>query len=278
MKIFENTSIKNYSNMKVGGIAKRLILVENKEEFIDLYKKYRDIFILGNGTNVMFGDGFIDRTIVCTKKINKISLDGDLLKVEAGATVKDLMEAMKNYDFTGLEKLAGIPGTIGGLIYMNGGAFGSEIFDNIHSVEVLDENLNVVEIKKENINFGYRYTEFQEKKCIIISVKFLFDKGFKEETVKEIRKEREKRHPLDKPSLGSTFKNPEGDFAARLISECGLKGYTVGGAQISEKHPNFILNIGNGTCEDIENIVEIVKEKVVEKFNIKLEEEIIVIK
>lgn len=279
MKVFENQEMKNYSNMRVGGKARKLIILENIEEIKEVFKKYKDIFLLGNGTNVLFSDNFIDRIFVCTKKINKIfDLGNGLVKIEAGAALKDLFDFMEEKDYSGIESLFGIPGTIGGLIYMNGGAFGVEIFDRIKSIKILDEKGEIREVKREDIDVAYRKTEIQAKKWIVLSAIFEFEKGFKKDKVKEIKELRESKHPLDKPSLGSTFKNPNGDFAARLISECGLKGTKIGGAQIAEKHPNFVLNIDNASFEDINEILTLVKKEVFEKFNVKLEEEIIIVK
>ncbi|MBS9775629.1 MAG: UDP-N-acetylmuramate dehydrogenase [Fusobacterium sp.] len=279
MKEFENYEIKDYSNMKVGGKAKKLIILEKKEELIAVYKNEKEIFLLGNGTNVLFTDEYMDKTFVCTKNVNRIeNLENKRVKVEMGATINDLIDFMGENNYSGLESLYGIPGTIGGLIYMNGGAFGVEIFDKIESIEILDEKFQIREIKKEDLKVSYRRTEIQDKNWLVISAVFKFDENFDAARVKEIKELRESKHPLDKPSLGSTFKNPDGDFAARLISECNLKGYSVGGAKISEKHPNFILNMGNAKFKDIEKILNTVKEKVFEKFSVKLEEEIIIIK
>lgn len=279
MKTFFDQEMKNYSNMRVGGKAKKLIILENREEIVDVFKENENIFLLGNGTNVLFTDNFMDRTFVCTKKLNKIfDLAEGLVRVEAGANLKELIDFMEKKNYTGIESLFGIPGTIGGLIYMNGGAFGTEIFDKIKSVEILDENGKIREIERKDIVVSYRKTEIQDKKWIILSAVFEFGNGFDKARVKEIKELRESKHPLDKPSLGSTFKNPNGDFAARLISECGLKGTVVGGAQIAEKHPNFVLNINNASFEDISKILTLVKTEVAEKFNVKLEEEIIIVK
>lgn len=278
MKTFLNQEMKNYSNMRVGGKARKLIILENREEIVDVFKENNNIFLLGNGTNVLFTDEFMDRVFVCTKKINKIfDLAEGLVRVEAGANLKELIDFMEKKNYTGIESLFGIPGTIGGLIYMNGGAFGTEIFDKIKSVEILDENGNIREIERKDITVSYRKTEIQDKKWIILSAVFEFGSGFDKDRVKEIKELRESKHPLHKPSLGSTFKNPSGDFAARLISECGLKGTIIGGAQIAEKHPNFVLNINNASFEDITKILTLVKKEVMNKFNIKLEEEIIIV-
>ena len=161
---------------------------------------------------------------------------------------------------------------------MNGGAYGSEIFDCIKEIEVFDENYEIRSLKKNEIKFSYRNTEIQEKKWIIISATFEFKRGFNLEKVKEIQILRESKQPLDKPNLGSTFKNPVGDFSARLISEAGLKGTRIGGAEISSKHPNFIINHGNATFEDILKILALVKKKINSMYGINLEEEIVILK
>lgn len=279
MRILENHSMKNHSNMKVGGIAKRFIVVENKEELKDIFEKYRNIFLIGNGTNTLIDEGDLDITFVSLKELNKIEELGEgIVRVEAGLDFNKLIAFMNRNNYSGLENLAGIPGSVGGLVYMNGGAYGSEIFDCIKEVEIFDENHQIRTLKKEDIKFSYRSTEIQDKKWVIISATFEFKRGFNLQKVIDIQALRESKQPLDKPNLGSTFKNPEGDFSARLISEAGLKGTRVGGAEISSKHPNFIVNHGDATFEDISKILTLVKEKIKKLYNIQLEEEIIILK
>ncbi|MEF2600107.1 MAG: UDP-N-acetylmuramate dehydrogenase [Fusobacterium mortiferum] len=279
MRIFENHSMKNHSNMKIGGVAKRFIVVENKEELKDIFEKYRNIFLIGNGTNTLIDEGDLDITFVSLKELNKVEeLDEGIVRVEAGLDFNKLIAFMNRNNYSGLENLAGIPGSVGGLVYMNGGAYGSEIFDCIKEVEIFDENHQIRTLKKEDIKFSYRSTEIQDKKWVIISATFEFKRGFDLQKVIDIQALRESKQPLDKPNLGSTFKNPEGDFSARLISEAGLKGTRVGGAEISSKHPNFIVNHGDATFEDISKILTLVKEKIKKLYNIQLEEEIIILK
>lgn len=279
MRILENHSMKNHSNMKVGGVAKRFIIVENKEELKDIFEKYRNIFLIGNGTNTLIDEGDLDITFVSLKELNKIEELGEgIVRVEAGLDFNKLIAFMNRNNYSGLENLAGIPGSVGGLVYMNGGAYGSEIFDCIKEVEIFDENHQIRTLKKEDIKFSYRSTEIQDKKWVIISATFEFKRGFDLQKVIDIQALRESKQPLDKPNLGSTFKNPEGDFSARLISEAGLKGTRVGGAEISSKHPNFIVNHGDATFEDISKILTLVKEKIKKLYNIQLEEEIIILK
>lgn len=279
MRILENHSMKNHSNMKVGGVAKRFIVVENKEELKDIFEKYRNIFLIGNGTNTLIDEGDLDITFVSLKELNKIEELGEgIVRVEAGLDFNKLIAFMNRNNYSGLENLAGIPGSVGGLVYMNGGAYGSEIFDCIKEVEIFDENHQIRTLKKEDIKFSYRSTEIQDKKWVIISATFEFKRGFDLQKVIDIQALRESKQPLDKPNLGSTFKNPEGDFSVRLISEAGLKGTRVGGAEISSKHPNFIVNHGDATFEDISKILTLVKEKIKKLYNIQLEEEIIILK
>lgn len=279
MRILENHGMKNHSNMKVGGVAKRFIVVENKEELKDIFEKYRNIFLIGNGTNTLIDEGDLDITFVSLKELNKIEELGEgIVRVEAGLDFNKLIAFMNRNNYSGLENLAGIPGSVGGLVYMNGGAYGSEIFDCIKEVEIFDENHQIRTLKKEDIKFSYRSTEIQDKKWVIISATFEFKRGFDLQKVIDIQALRESKQPLDKPNLGSTFKNPEGDFSARLISEAGLKGTRVGGAEISSKHPNFIVNHGDATFEDISKILTLVKEKIKKLYNIQLEEEIIILK
>lgn len=279
MRILENHSMKNHSNMKVGGVAKRFIVVENKEELKEVFEKYENIFLIGNGTNTLIDEGDLDITFVSLKELNKVEeLDEGVVRVGAGLDFNKLIAFMNRNNYSGLENLAGIPGSVGGLVYMNGGAYGSEIFDCIKEVEIFDENHQIRTLKKEDIKFSYRSTEIQDKKWVIISATFEFKRGFDLQKVIDIQALRESKQPLDKPNLGSTFKNPEGDFSARLISEAGLKGTRVGGAEISSKHPNFIVNHGDATFEDISKILTLVKEKIKKLYNIQLEEEIIILK
>lgn len=279
MIVLENHIMKNHSNMKVGGVAKRFIYIEKKEELKEVFEKYPNIFLIGNGTNTLIDDGDLDITFVSLKKMTAIEEIGEgLVRVEAGADFNKLISFMNTHNYSGLENLAGIPGSVGGLVYMNGGAYGSEIFDCIKEVEIFDENHEIRTLKRDEVGFSYRNTEIQEKHWVIISATFEFERGFDLKKVIEIQGLRESKQPLDKPNLGSTFKNPKGDFSARLISEAGLKGIKIGGAQVSTKHPNFIVNDGTATFEDILEILATVKSKVKDIYNIQLEEEIIILK
>ena len=283
MEVIKNAQMKEYSNMKVGGIAKELIFVEEKNELKEIIDTRKNIFILGNGTNTLIYDGNLDISFVSLKKLQKISIeeknkDFDLVRVESGLDLDDLIKFMEENNYTGLENITGIPGSVGGLVNMNGGAYGTEIFDCIEEVEVCKNDGKIEKIKTKDLHFKYRTTEIKENKWIVISALFKFKFGFDRIASEDKREQRKVKHPLDLPNLGSTFKNPKGKFAARLISDAGLKGYQVGGARISEKHPNFVTNVGNATFNDVISVIEHVKEVVFEKFNIKLETEIVILK
>lgn len=279
MKILESYNMKEHSNMKIGGNAKKFIEVENKEELPEILKNTKNYFIIGNGTNTLLNDNYLDITFISLKKLNKITDFGNgKINVGAGLDFSKVIEYMEKNNLSGLEELAGIPGTVGGLTFMNGGAYGKEIFDCIESVEIVDENRDIKLIPKSELKIDYRKTEIKENSWIILSVNFKFENGYKGDIVKEIKAKRENNHPLDMPNLGSTFKNPKGYFAARLIIEAGAQGLKIGGAQMSMKHPNFIVNDGTATFDDVLNLIAEVKKRVKEKTGIELEREIIILK
>ena len=283
MEIIKNPKMKEYSNMKVGGTAKELIFIDDKKELKEILQTRSNIFLLGNGTNTLINDGNLDISFLSLKRLKNITVeekkgDYDLVRVEAGLDLDDLIDFMEKNDYSGLENITGIPGSVGGLVNMNGGAYGTEIFDCIEEVEVCKNDGKIVKIKTADLNFKYRTTEIKENKWIVVSALFKFGFGFDKAASEDKREQRKTKHPLDLPNLGSTFKNPEGTFAAKLISDAGLKGYRVGDVEISPKHPNFVTNLGNATFNDIISVIEHVKEVVFEKFGVKLETEIIILK
>ena len=289
MEIVKNAKMKEYSNMKVGGTAKELIFIDDKNELKEVLQTRNNIFLLGNGTNTLINDGNLDISFLSLKRLKNITVEKkvrnenkennyDIVRVEAGLDLDDLIEFMEKNDYSGLENITGIPGSVGGLVNMNGGAYGTEIFDCIEEVEVCKNDGEIIKIKTTDLNFKYRTTEIKENKWIVISALFKFGFGFDKAASEDKRQQRKVKHPLDLPNLGSTFKNPKGKFAARLISDANLKGYRVGDAAVSTKHPNFVTNLGNATFNDVISVIEHVKEVVFEKFGIKLETEIIILK
>ncbi len=283
MEVLKDVEIKEYSHMKVGGIAKELIFIEDRSELKEVLTTRDKMYFLGNGTNTLIDDGKLDISFISLKKFQKITVEEkheeyDLVRVEAGLDLSDLTEYMEENDYSGLENITGIPGSVGGLVNMNGGAYGTEIFDCIEEVEVCKPDGEIRTFRKSELSFKYRTTEIKENRWIVISALFKFKRGFDKECAEDKKRQREEKHPLEYPNLGSTFKNPEGTFAAQLISDAGLKEYRVGDAQVSFRHPNFIINLGNAKFSDVMSVIEHVKKVVLEKFGVQLETEIIILK
>jgi len=278
MKIYKYHHMREYSNMKIGGIAKELIIIEKKEELVEVLKSREKTFLIGNGTNTLIPDRDMDISFISLNKLNKLEdLGNGRVYVESGVNFDDLIDFTEEKNYSGLENLAGIPGSVGGLIYMNGGAYGSEIFDSIEEIEIVDEKFEIRKIKKIDTYVTYRNTEIQQKKWKVISAVFKFEIGFNKEKVLELKEKREMRHPLNMPNLGSTFKNPEGQFSAKLIIAAGVQGHKVGDMQVSNTHPNFLENHGDAKYSDVIEIIRIVKKKVKLDSGIELEEEIVII-
>lgn len=273
-----NESLKLHTTYKVGGTCKYFITPKDLEELIDLLKYLRDnsikYMVLGNGSNTIFSSKEYDGVIINLKNINDMKIDGEKIYVEAGyQLIKLSMDALNN-SLSGLEFAAGIPGNIGGAIFMNAGAYKSDMSELVETVTFLDENLELKTLKNEELDFSYRKSIFQKNNYIIISTVLKLNKGDKEE-IKALMDKRKARRlesqPLEYPSAGSVFRNPSEDiFAGKLIEDLGLKGYKIGGAKISEKHANFIINDGDATGEDIKALIDLVKAKVKEKYNIDL--------
>ena len=273
-----NESLKDHTTYKVGGTCKYFITPKDVKELIDLVKYLREknikYMILGNGSNTIFSSKEYDGVIINLTNLNSMKIDGNRIEVEAGyQLIKLSMDALNN-ELSGLEFAAGIPGNVGGAVFMNAGAYKSDMSNLIKTVTFLDENLELQTLKNEELEFSYRKSIFQKRNCIILSTVLELTPGNKDE-IKELMDKRKERRiesqPLDYPSAGSVFRNPSEDiFAGKLIEDLGLKGYKIGGAMISEKHANFIINVGNATGEDIKSLIDFVKTKVKEKYDIDL--------
>lgn len=284
MIVNSNVEMKEYSNMKIGGIAKELIFVEDKEELVEIYNTRDRIYLIGNGTNTLINDEYLDISFVSLSKLNKIEVikkENEITFVRAysGVDFDRFISYMEENDLSGIENMSGIPGSFGGMTNMNAGAYGTELFDVVEEVEIFEpENKIIKTFKKSELNSKYRTTAIKENKWVVISTVLKLTKGFNKEASLDKYNQRKQKHPLNLPNLGSTFKNPTGNFAAQLISDCGLKGYTVGEAQVSPVHPNFITNIGNAKFKDVLDVIEHVKNTVKENTGIQLETEIIILK
>ena len=237
-------------------------------------------YFLGNGSNVIFRDEGFDGVIIKTFNFKTLSLDGNILTAGAGVTMTSAAKFAQENSLAGLECCYGIPGNIGGGVYMNAGAYGGEISACIESVDYLDENGELHTVTKEECDFSYRHSVFMKNNWLIVSARFALKEGNSAELLafmEDIMQRRRDKQPLDKPSAGSSFKRPVGYFAAALIDECGLKGLSVGGAQVSEKHAGFIVNTGEATCRDIVRLADKVTQIVLEKKGVRLEKEMIII-
>ena len=279
-EIKENVSFKTLTTYKTGGICKYLVSPKNVESLIELIKILKNSNInykvLGNGSNVLVSDDTFNGVVIKLDKLNDLEFNGTTVTVGAGHSLISLSLTCSNKGLSGLEWASGIPGTVGGAVYMNAGAYLKSVSDSLIEIKALDNELNVVTIKKEKLGFGYRKSNLMDNKFIVLSASFMLEDGEKDEILKVIKDRKERRmssQPLEYPSAGSVFRNPEGDYAGRLVEECGLKGKTIGGAQISEKHANFVINKDNATSNDIKELIELAKSEVYKKFNIELKVE-----
>lgn len=276
-KVKENVDLKSYNTYKVSTISKYLIDVKSEELLVNLieYLKENNIhyFILGNGSNVVFPNEPFDGVIIKLNGLNAIDIDDDEVYVGAGVMLPKLVNETVNNCLCGLEWAAGIPGTLGGAVVGNAGAYLSEIFSFIEEIRVL-ENDEIKVLKKDDVKYSYRYSSFKENKdVIILGAKLKLNKGSKDESevlMKERLERRIKSQPLEYPSAGSVFRNPEGNYAGKLIEDCGLKGKRIGGAMVSEKHANFIINYDNATPKDVRDLIKLVHDTVLKETNIDL--------
>ena len=281
--IFVNEEMSKHTSFKVGGIADFFVTVNNIKELVYIIKVSKELriktFIIGNGTNIIVKDtGF--RGIIIKLNFKHLKIEKNEIIAGSGVPVALISEFAYRNEIEGYEFLSGIPGTVGGAIKMNAGAYGSEVKDILISTTYLDEKYNIVKISNNMHKFSYRNSIFFNKKWIILESSFAIKKGNKEE-IKEKRnqmmKERKEKQPLEYPNAGSIFKRGADFIPAQLIDKAGLKGYKIGGAQISDKHAGFIVNTGNATTKDIIKLIKYTKETVKEKFNKELELEVIIL-
>lgn len=270
----------NIQHLKYGGPADIFVKINDTEELkflLNLAKeKNVPVTVIGNGSNILVKDKGI-RGIVVKLDLNEIKKDNETLEIGAGVLLSKLARVALENELTGIEFASGIPGSFGGVIYMNAGAYGEQIGDKIIETTYINENLDIKTIAKEEHEFEYRKSIFQKNKGIILSGKIKLEKGNKEEIktrMEEYSRARREKQPLNMPNAGSIFKRGEGYITAKLIDECGLKGYKIGNAQISELHAGFIVNKGNATAKDILNLIQYIKDKIKEEFNIDIETEI----
>lgn len=283
--IKEDESLSKYTTFKIGGPARVLIEAKSDEEVLKLVRLFdemkEDYLIIGNGSNLLITDAGIERPVIVLDKnfSNITTIDEVTLYAEAGASLKSLANKALDLGLGGLEAISGIPGTVGGAVYMNAGAYGSEIKDVVTKIRYIKDD-SIAELDASEANFAHRRSIFQDKGYIILGAYFKLEKKDKkdiEEEQRDYTQRRKDKQPLEYPSAGSVFKRPEGYYASKLIEDAGLKGIAVGGAMVSKKHSGFIINTGSASFDDVVALIEKVKAIVLEKFAVSLEEEIRII-
>lgn len=283
-KIKQNEPMKDHTSFKIGGPAEFFIKVNSIEELKNILEfcKINKVFltVIGNGSNLLVTDKGIKGIVIKLelKKIEIKSLEEKIeITVDSGVQLGLLAQKLLKEEISGFEELSGIPGTIGGAIIMNAGAHGKEMKDIVTEVIAIDYNGNIHKFTNEESEFTYRHSKFSNEEYIILQAKLLLEKGNKEkikEKMNEYAQYRKEKQPIEYPSAGSTFKRGEDFITAKLIDEAGLKGYSIGDAQISEKHAGFIINKGNAKAQDVIDLVKYTTDKVYERFGKKIELEI----
>ena len=283
--IFIDEPMKDHISFKVGGPADILVRPTTEEEIKAVFRianeKKIPFFVKGNGTNILIKDGgFRGLVIELADNFSEYKIEGNLITVQTGALLSIIGREAMNASLTGFEFASGIPGSLGGALAMNAGAYGGEMKNIVKSARLMDCDGNIVEYTNEEMNFGYRHSRLTDEKKIAISAVIELEEGNFEEIkakMDDLAYQRRTKQPLEYPSAGSTFKRPEGHFAGKLIQDAKLKGKTIGGAQVSEKHSGFVINYNQATAADIINLIEHVKETVYSTQGVRLEEEVKII-
>ena len=281
--IEQNVSLKDKTSFRIGGPAHFYVKVHTEKEIGDALKwannNTKSVFILGKGSNILISDNGWPGLVLDVSEFSEISWDGTRALCQSGALLHTLVKESIDKGFAGIEKLAGIPGSVGGALIMNASAFKQAVSDCLVSVKGIECSSNKIwELKKDEIDFGYRTSSLKKMNTILLSAEFHFkagDKSYVEATYSEILKRRNEKQPLDQPNCGSVFKNPEEHYAAELIEQCGLKGYCINEAMVSLKHANFIINPSNASASDVRKLIALIQEKVFQKCDVLLEPEVI---
>lgn len=275
-EVINNASLLNYNTYGINTFCEYLVKPTTIDNLIELlkYLKTNNIkyYILGKGSNVILPDTKFTGVIISLEKLNNIKITENTVTAEAGVVLANLVLECINHSLGGLEYLAQIPGTLGGALVGNAGVKDHTIYDTLETIIVIRDT-SIISLKKEDIDISYRHTSFKENNDIIIGATFKLNNDNKEELLNIVKENRIKRlnsQPLEYKNAGSVFRNPEGDYAGRLIEAVGLKGYSVNDAEVSLKHANFIVNKGNAKGKDIKDLIDIIKEKVYKEFKIKL--------
>lgn len=278
--------MRQYTSFRAGGSAAEMVIVENVEELREVLDEIkrdgRKSIILGNGSNTLISDkGFDGLVVKLGDGFAHVIVEEDGLVCGTAALMSVVAKIALQQDFTGFEPLSGIPGSLGGAVFMNAGAYGGEMKDIVESVDLVSRDGKTLRtVKGEDMDFGYRHSILEETGEIAVSVRLKLAKGDHEEIaakMQELTKRRNEKQPVQYPSAGSFFKRPTGYFAGKLVQDAGLKGLTVGGAQVSELHSGFVINIGGATATDIIDLMHLVQNTVYDKFGVRLEPEVRII-
>jgi len=280
-RLLQHEPLAKYTSWRVGGPADRMYIPADRQDlcaFVKTLPTSEPLFWMGLGSNLLVRDAGIRGTVINTKgKLKEMRLVGNgLVYVEAGVPCAHVARFCGEHGLTGAEFLAGIPGTMGGALKMNAGAFGGETWNIVESVEMIDATAQVQQRKPDEFTVSYRSVKGVEREWFLATMLRLQvgDASVSQQKIKSLLEQRAKTQPTNQPSCGSVFKNPTGDFAARLIEQSGLKGYAIGGACVSEKHANFIVNTGNATAADIESLINYVQREVEHQQGISLQTEV----
>ena len=276
--VLKDEPMKNHTTFKIGGKADFVVFPETEEQIIAVLNLLKSenipATVLGNGSNILVGDGGIDGVVIIIgKNMKKAEINGTTVKAQCGILLSRIASLAYENSLTGLEFASGIPGSLGGALYMNAGAYGEELCTVVKDVTFIDKDNNIKTIDKKDCDFGYRHSVFMDNGAVITSCTLSLKEGNKDDIkakTDDLKERRTSKQPLDKPSAGSTFKRPEGYFAGTLIEQSGLKGFTIGGAQVSEKHAGFVINTGNATAKDVLSLIEHIQKTVYEKFGVTL--------
>lgn len=272
-----------HTTFHVGGPAECFVTVDTKQQLAEIFSYLKktgwEFFVLGNGSNLLVGDkGYRGVIIRLGTDFSEVAVKGERLEIGAGVLLSAAAKAALEAGLAGMEFAAGIPGTLGGAVWMNAGAYGGEMAQIVESVEVMGLDGEILELDNETMEFGYRSSAIMNRPYVVLKAVLKLTEGKREEIaarMREFSERRREKQPLQYPSAGSTFKRPEGNFAGKLIMDAGLKGKSCGGAQISEKHCGFIVNKGNATAADVAELIKETEETVQDKFGVTLEPEVI---
>lgn len=274
--------MSRHTTFRIGGNADYFVKPGNADEVAAVIAVCREYsipyFILGNGSNLLVSDdGYRGMIINIMDNMDSVTVDGRIITAQAGAMLVRVSVMARDNALTGLEFASGIPGTVGGAVYMNAGAYGGEMKNVVKTVRAIDEYGRIYELDSEKMDFSYRHSIVEERKLIVLEVTLELEHGSREaidDRMKELAEARRSKQPLEYPSAGSTFKRPEGYFAGKLIMDAGLRGYSVGGAQVAEKHCGFVINKGGATASDVVELIRDVQHDVDDKFGVTLEPEV----